>query len=103
MFPIRLGVAPKNGELATDPTNDSVAWGYWLYNKDAHEIAGMPATYGSIFKSPKRLYSQYITFISSGGSAYVKSFWGSGWSSWQRIDNFGCNTLAELKAALANV
>lgn len=22
------------------------------------------------------------------------------WSNWQRIDNFGCNTLAELKAAL---
>lgn len=25
------------------------------------------------------------------------------WSSWKRCDNFGCNTLAELKAALANV
>lgn len=25
------------------------------------------------------------------------------WSSWARCDNFGCNTLAELKAALANV
>lgn len=25
------------------------------------------------------------------------------WTLWQRLDNFGCNTLAELKAALANV
>ena len=24
-------------------------------------------------------------------------------ASWVRVDNFGCNTLAELKAALANV
>lgn len=28
---------------------------------------------------------------------------GNSWSSWQRLDNFGCNTLSELKAALANV
>ena len=28
---------------------------------------------------------------------------GTSWSSWTRLDNFGCNTLAELKAALANV
>jgi len=25
------------------------------------------------------------------------------WDAWIRLDNFGCNTLAELKAALANV
>ena len=25
------------------------------------------------------------------------------WDAWTRLDNFGCNTLAELKAALANV
>ena len=25
------------------------------------------------------------------------------WTTWQRLDNFGCNTLAELKAALAAV
>lgn len=33
---------------------------------------------------------------------YVRYYEGS-WGSWQRLDNFGCNTLAELKAALANV
>ena len=27
----------------------------------------------------------------------------TGWTSWTRLDNFGCRTLAELKAALANV
>ena len=32
-----------------------------------------------------------------------KEFVSDSWSSWQRLDNFGCNTLAELKAALANV
>lgn len=98
-----LGVAPRNNELTTDPTDNSVAWGYWVYNKDAHEIAGMPATYGSIFKSPKILYAQYITFISSGGAVYGRSYWGNSWSNWTRLDNFGCKTLAELKAALANV
>ena len=28
---------------------------------------------------------------------------GQSWSAWCNCDNFGCNTLAELKAALANV
>ena len=35
-------------------------------------------------------------------SAY-RLFDGTTWKPWARTDNFGCNTLAELKAALANV
>ena len=33
----------------------------------------------------------------------TRDYSGTTWSSWVRLDNFGCNTLAELKAALANV
>ena len=40
---------------------------------------------------------------SYGGSKYQRAFYNNNWSSWSRMDNFGCNTLTELKAALANV
>ena len=40
---------------------------------------------------------------STNPSAYERIKWGDDWGDWSRLDNFGCNTLAELKAALANV
>jgi len=36
------------------------------------------------------------------GQMYHRVLHDGNWSSWSRIDNFGCKTLAELKAALAN-
>lgn len=37
------------------------------------------------------------------GQAYYSGIIRNGGVTWKRIDNFGCSTLAELKAALANV
>ena len=40
---------------------------------------------------------------STKASVYERIKWRDDWGDWTRLDNFGCNTLAELKAALANV
>ena len=42
-------------------------------------------------------------FKDGDDTVYIRNKWGNDWRPWVRIDNFGCNTLAELKAALANV
>ena len=45
--------------------------------------------------------------MSATGGGYIEVVYerkiGSPKTPWSRLDNFGCNTLAELKAALANV
>lgn len=43
--------------------------------------------------------SQYAYNVDLG-VMYYRMKWAGVWQSWVRIDNFGCNTLAELKAAL---
>lgn len=40
---------------------------------------------------------------SAGGSINGRVCWWGTWYAWSRIDLFGCKSLAELKAALANV
>lgn len=45
---------------------------------------------------------QRITYVARN-AIYCRIRSTSAWSSWQRIDNFGCNSLSELKVALAAV
>ncbi len=64
--------------------------------------------YGMFIQRQKgRLRSQiWYDWGSVKTEVYSRYVWNdNGWttSPWIRLDNFGCNTLAELKAALANV
>lgn len=42
------------------------------------------------------------TIYGDDGSVYNRECWNNTWRSWQRIDNFGYNTLAELNAGVAS-
>ena len=50
-------------------------------------------------------YCEQTAYVFNNNSVYVrtKTSSSSSWASWSRCDNFGCNTLAKLKAALAAV
>ena len=45
-------------------------------------------------------YQTFSTFADFVHRIYSRSKWSVNWSPWQRIDNFGCNSLEELATAL---
>ncbi len=47
--------------------------------------------------------TQKATQLVSPNASYHRTYHNGAWDDWVRDDNFGCNTLAELKEALANV
>ena len=42
-------------------------------------------------------------FTSLDNVAYIRNFWGNTMGAWQRLDNFGCNSLEELAGGVAGV
>ena len=77
---------------------------YWIAS---NSITNRPAdTWGclKVFQSMYGLYQEYYCESLQTAvyhRAYINSQ--SQWTDWIRLDNFGCSTLAELKAALAAV
>ena len=109
-----LGAAGLDGRLLTADANTIYDGRFFARNK-IPESYHIPENYGylharSVEEGGYIVIYQSFAGISTDHCLYVRS--GSGgtsagetitWSSWARDDNFGCNTLAELKAALANV
>lgn len=68
-------------------------------------VNGLLVTFKSSFKTLNSDYVSQVFYANPSGvferfNATGKS---DGWSPWQRIDNFGCNSLAELSAGVAGV
>ena len=79
-----------------------------VYTSDNSYVAQIVGNANSYWMLETRVYGSYkiqrlIGFW--GGAYYVRTTqeMGTFTNDWTRCDNFGCNTLAELKAALANV
>lgn len=65
------------------------------------EVSNHPCEVGTliVFPSSNKKYGVVQVVTSNTGQTYARSRWGS-WAPWQRLDNFGYNTLEELAAAL---
>lgn len=80
--------------------------GIYLFNANSITDGSSPVTSSSLWViENKELYgdSDYLvqSLYSVGQSVcYIRFVTDTSFGSWQRIDNFGCNTLGELAAAL---
>ena len=88
-----------NGKVDANQANQT---GVYVCNPESLNVPG---------QNWALLYVQYSagyirqTWHSTTGNMiiYSRFYHNDTWDAWHRLDNFGCRTLAELKAALANV
>jgi hypothetical protein len=83
-------------------TLNKSSWSSYPVNKGAAPQEDMR---GSLFAYRNDNGSGFFgsqVFTSLDNVAYIRNFWGNTMGSWQRIDNFGYNSLAELSAGVAS-
>ena len=88
----------KNNGVLTDADTATETGVYRIYGK----VNCAPLSYGVLSVDNTGTYIQQIASASGVGNppVYLRTRNSDSWSAWQRIDNFGCNTLEELAAAL---
>ena len=85
---------------SSDDANDRVNVGTY----SAYLSQNIPSNGGVLVVRKAGNYITQFYYDAQSGGSYTRTKWGSdAWKNWQRSDNFGCTTLAELKAALAAV
>ena len=99
------------GQIGFDQASSFVDRGTIIAGNDFNQIvipgvyrisgssANSPVDYGTllVFKTSSILQ---LCIRSSSASFYYRVRWNNEWSGWQRADNFGCNTLAELASGI---
>lgn len=110
-----LGASVSRGELgrAAADANEIVEPGVYQINNGNSLLTNMPTgayAWGVLIVSSSSSisgnYARQQVYHDNHNNIWARELWGSStsaWNPWIRIDNFGCNTLAELKAALASV
>lgn len=107
-----LGAAYITKGSGTD-FNSITDTGKYFVSADSVQLTNMPptgrpATRGVLIVESKSIGNTFYAEQVYKEMAYESQIWtrkkeGEIWSPWVRVDNFGCATLAELKAALAKV
>lgn len=99
---------PKGDDISASHSADlEINRGYHYINYGAAGIPSLTQTSNGVLLVYNRYSMICQVLFSDNKLAYFR--WsngeatGSNWNDWVRIDNFGCNTLAELKAALAEI
>ena len=93
----KIGSYKYNGNL-TDADTATETGVYRIYGK----INNAPLSYGVLSVDNTGTYIQQIASASGidNPTVYLRTRNSDTWSAWQRIDNFGYNTLEDLAAAL---
>ena len=109
---VLLGILLGGGNYTTLSANadvNSLEVGKWYFKGSGISLTNFSFSGAYLFwtsynisGSPSTFKHQYAYSLPDS-AVYHRNVWGGGWTDWTRLDNFGCSTLAELKAALANV
>ena len=88
-----------NGETTENANNLEKLGVYRIKALDNYQALNYPADNGYIIHQFTNNSGYQLFFYSDSTVVYYRHKWNR-WSDWSRLDNFGCNTLEELAAAL---
>lgn len=82
--------------------NQATTSGYYKISGFDETVINKPLTggYGDLVVHNANGYISQVYYGHYGNTLSVRTYDGKNWSDWVRTDNFGCNTLNELAAAL---
>ena len=82
--------------------NQASTSGYYKISGFDETVINKPLTggYGDLVVHNANGYISQVYYGHYGNTLSVRTYDGKNWSDWVRTDNFGCNTLDELAAAL---